>query len=120
MRRQFRRVWGRRGRVAVLVYSDSPVWKDYVETTILPRIADRVVTVNWSHRSQWKEPLPLEVRMFEHWASRYEFNPMAIIVPREGDIRTIRLWQAFRDWKHGRLEALRNQEALLFAAIDAA
>jgi len=120
LRWRFKRVWGARGKVGVLVYSDSPNWKEYVESSLLPRIADRLVSVNWSSRSQWRGNRPVEVRVFEHWAGEREFNPMAIIVPRKGKVRTVRFWQAFRDFKHGRTDELRKQEALLLEAIDAA
>jgi hypothetical protein len=120
LRWRFLRVWGRRGKVGVLVYSDSPNWKEYFETAVLPRVADRVVTINWSSRAEWKRAKPLEVRVFEHWAGKHEFNPMAIVVPRKGKVRTVRFWQAFKDRKHGRPDELHKQEAILFEAIDAA
>ena len=117
---RFRRVWGSQGKVGVLVYSDSPNWKEYVEASLLPRVADRVVTINWSARSLWSDRKPLEVRVFEHWAGEHEFNPMAIIVPRRCKVCTVRFWQAFKDFKHGRPDELHRQEALLLEAIDAA
>jgi len=117
---RFRRFWGRMGRVAVLVYSDSPHWKDHIEASVLPRVADRVVTVNWSRRSDWRRNKPIEVRIFEHWAGEHEFNPMAIVVPRRGEVFTFRFWAAFRDLKHGKPEALQEMEARFVAAVEAA
>lgn len=118
--RQFRRTWVPRGKVAIFVYSDSPNWKEYIETAILPRVAARVVTLNWSRRAEWKTNPSLEVRVFQHWSGRRAFNPMVIVVPRRGGVRTIRLWNAFQEYKHGKLEPLREQEQLLFESISAA
>ena len=116
----FRRTWGRQGKVAVFVYSDSPNWKEYIETEVLPRIADRVVTLNWSQRAQWTAPRSVEVRVFRHWSGDHAFNPMAIVVPHRGPVRTIRFWEAFRDFKHGKVESLRQQEQVLYESIQSA
>jgi len=117
---RFRRTWGACGKMGVLVYSDSPHWKEYIESAILPRVADRVVTVNWSLRAQWKHAAPLEVQVFRHWSGSREYNPIAIIVPRRGRVQIIRFWQAFRDYKHGRPGPLETQQGLLFRVLEAA
>jgi hypothetical protein len=120
LRRKFRREYRAQGKVGVLVYSESPHWKEHIEADILPRIADRVVVLNWSLRAEWKRHKPLEVQVFEHWGGSREFNPMAIIFPARGRVKTIRLWQAFIELKHGKTNRLRNEQARLFDAIDAA
>jgi hypothetical protein len=117
---RFRREWGRKGRVAVVVYSDSPNWKNHIEGQVLPRVAARVVTVNWSRRFDWRHHKPVEVRVFQHWGGCREFNPMAIIVPRRGKVLTVRLWAAFRELKQGKPERLQELERVLFEAIEAA
>ena len=117
---RFRRVFGAQGKKAVLVYSDSPNWKDYIEAHMLPSISDRVVTLNWSLRSEWKKRKSLEVEMFEHWGGAREYNPMAIVVPRRGRVRVVRFWQAFRDAKHGREASLRKAQEELFHELEAA
>ena len=120
LKAKFRRTWGPKGMVAVLIYSDSPNWKQYIEREVLPRVSDRVVVVNWSLRSQWPQPRPIEIQLFEHWGGRREFNPMAIIVPCRGRVQTIRMRQAFRDLKHGNLDEITKRLTELFGAIDAA
>ena len=102
-----------------MVYSDSPNWKEYIETQMLPPIRERVVTLNWSNRSQWKGKPPLEAQLFEHYGGEREYNPMAIIVPRFGRVRSIRFWQAFRDSKHGKHETLNALQESLFDAVRA-
>ena len=120
LKRRFRRTWGKAGKLAVLVYSDSPNWKDYIETQILPRVASRVVTLNWSRRAEWRTNPPLEAQVFRHWAGSRAFNPIAIVVPARGRVRTIRFWQAFRDYKQGKTDNLQKQQQLLFESIGAA
>ena len=41
----------------VFVYSDSPIWKDYVEREIIPHIQNRAIILNWSERRNWKNSL---------------------------------------------------------------
>jgi hypothetical protein len=116
LKRRFRRTWGSRGKLGVFVYSDSPNWKDHIEAVVLPRVAERFVTLNWSRRSEWARHKPLEVQIFEHWSGRRAFNPMAILVPPTGPVSTLRFWEAFRAFKHGSTHELERQEALLFEA----
>jgi len=58
--------------------------------------------------------------MFWHWGGPREFNPMAILVPTSGAVRTIRFWQAFRDYKHGKIGALEQKANELFAFMERA
>ena len=106
--------------MGVLVYSDSPHWKEYIESVLVLRISNRVVTVNWSARSQWHVNAPLEVQLFKHWGGEREYNPIAILVPRRGRVQTIRFWQAFRDRKHGNTAPLHEREGDLLRALAAA
>ncbi|HET6836699.1 MAG TPA: hypothetical protein VFH24_01585 [Gemmatimonadales bacterium] len=46
-----------------------------------------------------------------------EYNPVAIIIPKTGKMRVIRFWKAFRDYRHGKDQALRRAEAELEGAV---
>ena len=52
--RRFRAAWQSQGRDLLLVYSNSPNWKRYVEETWLPRWGNRAVVLNWSERQTWR------------------------------------------------------------------
>ena len=117
MVRRFRRVHGRAGKFLLLVYSDSPNWKAYIDEHILPQVAPYAVLLNWSQRSTWGTPKPLEVRIFERWGGNREFNPLAIVIPRTGKIEVIRFWQAFRDFKHGKPLLLQKQQERLLERV---
>lgn len=110
LRRAFLAQWAPAGKDLLLVYSNSPHWKDYVESRWLPALADRAVVLNWSERAAWARQHRLEAAVFRHWAGDSEFNPIAIVLPRRGAVRVVRFWRAFRDRKHGRGAGLRTAE----------
>jgi hypothetical protein len=117
LQREFHSHWGRQGKRLLLVYSNSPNWQSYIEENWLPSLESVAVVLNWSERRNWPERHPLEAHIFRTWAGRREFNPVAIIIPAHGQVRVIRFWQAFRDYKHGKDRTLRAAEAELGAAL---
>jgi fatty acid desaturase len=46
-------LWCSRGKDILFVYSDSPIWHDYIEEQIIPRIESRAVILDWSNRQNW-------------------------------------------------------------------
>jgi len=50
-------LWCSRGKDVLFVYSDSPIWSEYLEAQVLPKIAQRAVVLNWSKRKRWKASL---------------------------------------------------------------
>ncbi len=118
LRYRFWQLHGKFGRFILLIYSDSPNWKDYIEENILPRIEPHVVTLNWSKRREWPETNPFESRVFRRWAGEREFNPMAIVIPPKGKITKVRFWQAFRDFKHGKEKLLQDCEKKLMNELE--
>lgn len=135
---------GRRwpGRHGLLVYSNSPHWQTYIETQWLPRLGDRVVVLNWSERTAWNARHPFEAQVFRRFGGNNplavifvkpppgatfhawllgirRLDPVHILAPYVSDVKVIRFWQAFRDFKHGKDRALRAAEHELFAALDA-
>lgn len=115
---RWEQTWGREGRRILLVYSRSPHWQNYIETAWLPRVAPHAVVIDWSDRSTWPTRAPLEIRAFRYWGGEREFNPMVVLFPRRGKVRTVRFWQAFRDFKHGKDSALRAAESELFSFVE--
>src|SRR5437899_1722702 len=65
--------WCPRGRYALLVYSNSPVWQEYFETRVLPALGARAIVLNWSERQQWG--FSLAVVLFRFFGGSREFNP---------------------------------------------
>jgi hypothetical protein len=104
-------------RRILLVYSRSPVWQEYIERNWLPLLADHAMVLNWSDRATWKGRRSFAVWVFHHWAPSYNFNPMAIVLPGFRPAKCIGFYYAFRDWKHGKEETLRDAEKQLFVYL---
>jgi hypothetical protein len=117
LQREFHNLWGAHGKRLLLVYSNSPNWQAYVEERWLPHLDSMAVVLNWSERRTWPERHPLEADIFRTWGGNQAFNPLAIIIPADGQVRVIRFWQAFRDYKHGKDHTLRAAEAELETAL---
>ena len=110
-------LWCPRGRDILFVYSDSPVWHDYIEERILPRIEGRAVVLNWSDRRLWLESYSLASLVFRHFGGYREYNPMALYFRPLRWHRRFPFWKTFRDLKHGKPESLNRAEDEFFRAI---
>lgn len=94
----------------LFVYSDSPVWKDYIEGEILPYIQDTAVILNWSERRNWKTSLA--ILAFQYFSGYRNFNPIAIIFRPLHLVKTYRFFEAFKEFKRGdpkRVEEIRKE-----------
>lgn len=109
-------LWCGTGRDILFVYSDSPVWHEYIEQNILTRLGRRAVVLNWSERRNW--PFSLGRAAFRHFGGRLEFNPLAVVFQPFRPTRVFRFWRPFMDLKHGHPEALREMESSFFALIS--
>ena len=107
--------WCIRGNDILFVYSDSPIWHDYVEQRILPHLGERAVVLNWSQRKRWR--LSLARMAFYHFGSYRQFNPLGVVFRPFRRTRIFRFWQPFRDFKHGNPEALHKIETEFFGLI---
>ena len=110
---QFRRRHGP-GKDLLLVYTDSPHWRPYIEAHWLPRWGDRAVVLDRSR--PWSADQP-EAALWRSVAGFREHTPLAIVVPPRGAVQVIRLFLAFRDFKHGKDQRLRAAEAELESAL---
>lgn len=104
--------WCARGRDVLFVYSDSPVWREYIERRLLPDLGERAIVLNWSQRKRWR--LSLSRIAFRHFGGTREFNPLAVVFRPFRRTRTFRFWKAFRDMKHERTESLQAMEREFF------
>ena len=98
------------GKDILIVYTDSPHWRDYIESRWLPRWGDRAVVLDRSR--PWSHDQP-EVRLWRAVAGSAEHTPVVIVVPPRGRVQIVRFWLAFRDYKHGKDRKLRDAEARL-------
>src|ERR1044071_4506713 len=101
----------------LFVYSDSPIWKEYIEREILPYIQDYAVILNWSERRKWK--ISLAVLAFRYFGGYRNFNPMALVFRPFHFVRTYRFFEAFKDFKKGDPKQIEEIKKELFRILGA-
>lgn len=102
--------WLPRGKDVLYISSDSPIWKEYMETEIRPLVAKRAIVLSWSARSKWPN-WSLAARAFRTFGRRRDFNPMVVLFRPLRPAKIFRFLPAFHEWKHGdrtRVEELRR------------
>jgi hypothetical protein len=98
-------LWLRNGKDVLFIYSDSPIWQGYMKDQILPLVRERAVVLNWSERKTWQK-WSLPVRVFHTYAGGRDFNPMVLWFRPFPRAKSFRFFSAFREWKHGKIEAV--------------
>lgn len=93
-------IWLPKGKDVLLVYSDSPIWHEYMTTQVLPLVQSRAVVLNWSQRKSWPH-WSLAVAVFHHFGGAGDFNPLVVLFEPLRAARVFRYWSAFKDWKQG-------------------
>ena len=101
----------------VLIWSNSPNWKDYIEKNWQPKIGDRLIILNWSEKERWGKSLP--ARLFHHFCGTQEnYYPSIILFRGLRRPLVYRFFFAFRDYKHGDEKALKGLESHLFRKLE--
>lgn len=108
-------LWCPQGKNVLFIYSDSSIWKDHIESTVIPRFSDEVVVLNWSERNRWRTSLATV--LFRHFGGRYEFNPMALVFRPFRRRTEFRFFEAFQAWKKGKRVALEAIESEFFLTL---
>jgi len=109
-------LWLPRGKDVLLVYSDSPIWQEYMTTQILPLVRDRAIVLNWSHRNKWPR-WSFAVHVFRSIGGRQNFNPMVALFRPFRGAAVFRFFAAFKDWKRGQTESVEQQRHALMRAL---
>ena len=109
-------LWLPKGKDVLFVYSDSPIWQEYMTTRVLPQLQDRAVVLNWSERKKWSR-WSLGVAVFHHFGGAGDFNPLVVLFQPLQLAKTFRFWSAFRDWKHGHKEPVERLTQELLANL---
>ena len=111
-------LWCRRGKDVLFVWSESPVWKDRIQTKLLPKLSHRAVVLNWSEREQWTGRFSLAGIAFRHFGGRREFNPLAVVFRPLRRAKTFRFWRPYKQLKHGHTEVLERMEVALLELLE--
>jgi hypothetical protein len=108
--------WCSRGRYALVVYSNSPIWQKYFEEHVLPAVGNRGVVLNWSERKQWSNSLP--VALYRFFAGAREFNPLVVVFQPLVWPRRFRFYGPFQAFKHGRPQEVEDMRRDLLKLLD--
>jgi len=111
-------LWCRRGKDVLFVWSESPVWKDRIQTRLLPKLGRRAVLLNWSERVQWTGRFSLARIAFQHFGGHREFNPLAVVFKPLRRARTFRFWRPYKQLKQGHPEVLEQMEAAFLDLLE--
>ena len=109
-------LWLPRGKDVLFVYSDSPIWHEYMTTQVLPLVQERAVVLNWSERKKWPR-WSLGVAVFHHFGGSSDFNPLVVLFHPLRLARMFRFWSAFKDWKRGYKEPVERLTQELLACL---
>lgn len=109
-------LWLPRGKDILFVFSDSPIWSEYMTAEVLPLVQERAVVLNWSQRRKWGR-WSLPVAVFRHFGGWREYNPVILLFRPLHTARAFRFWSAFKDWKHGDQEPVRKLRQDLLSAL---
>ena len=109
-------LWLPKGKDVLLVYSDSPIWHEYMTTQVLPQLQGRAVVLNWSERAKWPQ-LSLAVAVFHHFGGARDFNPLVVLFKPLRTANIYRFWSAFKDWKRGYKEPVERMTQELVASL---
>ena len=108
--------WCSRGRYALVVYSNSPIWQDYFEQHVIPAVGERGVVLNWSERKAWSYSIPVAV--FRLFGGPRQFNPMAIVFQPFTWPRRFRFFSPFKAFKRGRPQDVEEMRRELLELLD--
>jgi hypothetical protein len=108
--------WWPRGRYALVVYSNSPIWQEYFEVHVLPALGSRAFVLNWSERKRWRHSLA--AALFRFFGGDRDFNPSAIVFQPLTWPRWFRFYHAFQAFKHGRPEEVEKMRRELVEVLD--
>jgi hypothetical protein len=108
--------WLPSGKGVLFVSSESTVWKEYMETQILPLVRDRATVLNWSERNKWPK-WSFAVRVFRTFGRHRNHTPMVVIFRPFRRARVFRFLPAFKDFKQGHTENVEQLRRELVLAL---
>jgi len=109
-------LWLPKGKDVLLVYSESPIWHEYMTTQILPLVQQRAVVLNWSERKKWPH-WSFAAALFHHFGGAGDFNPMVVLFKPLRRANVYRFWSAFKDWKRGYKEPVERLTQELVSSL---
>lgn len=109
------RWWKGKGARCILIYSDSPIWKSYIENRWLPAAGDQLELINISQHHHWKPSLA-GLLLEAHLAARKRPSLPAALILSERPI-LLDFHGSFLDHEAGDDEQLKKGEQRLTRAL---
>lgn len=109
-------MFGRRGIRCVVIYSQSPHWRDHIAAHWLPRLDGAAVTLDWTERAGWRSGL--RVALFHRFCGPYDFNPAVIVFRGLRRPYVFRFRRAFQEAKRGRRQYVDALEEQMYRAVE--
>jgi hypothetical protein len=110
------RRWICKGKDILFVYSDSPIWREYMMEQVLPAVENRAIVLNWSERKQWPR-WSLAKSAFSVFAGGKSYNPMVLVFRPFRRPRVFRFFGPFKAWKQGNPGQVERVRQDLFNAL---
>lgn len=98
-------MWLPLGRDTLVVYSDSPYWKELFEQRLMPQVRSRVIVINCSQRKSWNR-FSLSTLAFQYVGGSRDNCPMIVVFRPFRWAKIFRFWKAFQDDKHDKPQKL--------------
>jgi hypothetical protein len=108
--------WYKSRKCALVVTSESTIWKDDFGKNVVDKYVDNVLVLNWSDRKRWR--FSLSRSAFRHFGGDREFVPLVIYFKPFHRNKYFRFYSAYKEWKHGKPEALELLLRELTALLD--
>jgi hypothetical protein len=111
-------LWLPKGKDTLVIYSDSPIWRDYMIREILPLLGGRAFVLNWSERNSWPKWF-FVAHVFRSFKGEKEFNPMVVIFRPLQRAKFFRFWLGFQQWKkHGEMASVHSLLREVYLYLD--
>jgi hypothetical protein len=106
-------------RFVLIAYTESELWAPYIERELLPQLQPHCIAINRS-RENWKRQFPIERRALGFWGAGGSYNPIVIVLRPWARVRIFRLYEHFKELKHGRPSRLQSMAADLIRCVQEA
>jgi hypothetical protein len=110
--------WKKKGINVLLIYSDSPHWKERIENEIIPQIKDQAVILNTSISQAWGDQEKFADKIYSFFGGRKDMKPMAIVFHGFSNFKDFRFYQAYQKFKKGNDRELLKVESDFLGDIE--
>lgn len=101
--------WIPKGKYIFIVTSESPAWKEFMQTRVIDVYGENAVVINWSERKRWRGR-SIESQVFHTILGYQEHTPSVVVFSPWYWPKVFRFFVPFKSYKRGKVEEV---EALM-------